>query len=70
MGYSTTQINIDTAKAIVKNNDYTVIEASNLDYFNTWMWKRNIVSAEITDHSPARIIFRLKNSDFVQMEEY
>jgi len=66
MGYSTIEIDKDTALELAKTKE--VCSASHISYFMSQpgKWKRIISSAEQKDNGD--LIFKLSNGDFVEME--
>jgi len=66
MGYSTQEIDIDSALYFCKK-DGEVISASELEYFNNLNWIKNIARAEKKDDGKT-IFFTLKNFDFVEFK--
>lgn len=63
MGYSTTQIDIQKALKLAQGKE--IDSASQVEYFNTPKWKRNIARADIGDNN--RMYFTLNNGDFVEV---
>lgn len=65
MGYSTTGIDLKTAKRMTVG--WTVFEASAPIYFCNNTWRRIAVCADIKEGGQV-IFFKLRNGDFVNME--
>lgn len=66
MGYSTTHIDLEKAKQLVKNRKMVCTE------WSTGIPRNNLaraLSSSISDHNPPRIYFGFKNDQFACYEE-
>lgn len=70
MGYSTHKITVPNALYLCR--DWSPVSASAVLYLNQpigkWRKERNISGAELVD-GERRLFLRLKNGDFVEMED-
>ncbi len=68
MGYTTQYLDVKTALKVINIGIYEVKSASNIQYFNSKSWQKDVWQCEKVDDKDI-YFFRLRNGDFVEVEK-
>jgi len=67
MGYDTREISQISAFNLIRYQKREVTEASKLEYFNSYNWKKQVIKTELREDDNS-LYFTLVNGDFVRLE--